>query len=226
MTRIPAIIQSIIAAICAFSARGQDAFQNLDFEAATISQGQGLGVVNTTDALPGWNVFYGANGPQTQMDFNGLIVGSPLPWVVLFGTNAEISSIEGNFSVYLAGQQVAFPGEGDSPAGSINQTGLVPTNAESILFKAQPGTASFVVSLDGQNIPLTDLATGPNYTLFGGDISAFAGQISELAFTAGIFGTGWNLDSIEFSPEAVPEPSTWVLLIFGSGLIFFRRKPS
>lgn len=217
-----------MAAICALSAHGQGAFQNLAFEAATVSQSQVLGVVNSTDALPGWNVYFGTSGPQAQMDFGAMIVGSPSPWVVLFGTNniGDGGSIEGDFSVYLTGQQVAFPGEGDSPAGSINQTGLVPANAESIFFKAQPGTASFVVSLDGQNIPLGDLATGPNYTLFGGDISAFAGQDSELAFTAGNLGTGWNLDSIEFSPEAVPEPSTWALLIAGSGLFFFRRQSS
>jgi hypothetical protein len=208
------------------SAHGQGAFQNLDFEAATISQSQGLGVVNSTDALPGWNVYFGTSGPQSQIDFGDMIVGSPMPWVVLFGTNnfGDGSSIESDFSVYLTGQQVESPGEADGPAGTISQTGLVPANAESILFKAQPGTASFVVSLDGQTIPFSALVTGPNYTLYGGNISAFAGQVSDMAFTAGIYGIGWNLDSIEFSSQAVPEPSIWTLLIAGAGLLVFSRR--
>jgi hypothetical protein len=34
------------------------------------------------------------------------------------------------------------------------------------------------------NIPIVDLETFPNYHLYGGDISAFAGSIAELRFTA------------------------------------------
>jgi hypothetical protein len=206
------------------NATGQG-FVNLDFESANISQNQGLGIVNTVDALPGWNVFDAADGPQTQMEFEGFIggVGLPTPWVTLLGTHniGDGSSIEGGFSVYLSGIVVETPGEMDAPAGSINQTGLVPANAQSILFKAQSGSfaASFVVTLDGQNIPYVPLATTPNYTLYGGDISAFAGQVSELAFTAGIYGIGWNLDSIEFSSQPVPEPNIFGLLAFG-GLLF------
>jgi hypothetical protein len=218
---------SIVSLAQFLNASGQG-FANLNFEAAIVSQNQVLDVVNSTDALPGWNVYFGASGPQAQVDFGAMIVGSPSPWVVLFGTNniGDGSSIEGEFSVYLTGQQVAFPGEADSPAGSINQTGLVPINAQSILFKAQSGffPASFVVTLDGQNIPYVPLATTPNYTLYGGDISAFAGQISELAFTAGIFGTGWNLDSIEFSSQPVPEPNVCGLLALGC--LFFRLRRS
>jgi PEP-CTERM motif len=73
-------------------------------------------------------------------------------------------------------------------------------------------------------VPFTAVATQPNYTLYGGDVSAFAGQISDLALTAGLFGTGWNLDSIEFSPQSVPEPSTWILLVSGVGLLSLCRQ--
>src|SRR6185312_14860338 len=177
-------------AFIAFTTHGQATFQNLDFESATISPSQSLGVINSADALPGWNVYFGASGPQPQIDSGVMIVGNPSPWVVLFGTHnfGDGSAIEGNFSVYLAGQLFETPGEPDSPAGSISQTGLVPADAQSILFKAQPGSASFTLSLDGENIPYTSLATEPNYTLYAADVTAFAGQVSDLAFTAGIYG--------------------------------------
>ena len=231
MKKFRAVIQSTVMAVFALSAHGQGAFQNLDFESATISTTQSPEVVNSMDALPNWNVFYGTNGPAAQMYFNAFILadGNPPPWVALSGTNGLMpASIEGNFSVYLTGREVGTPGEADAPAGSIGQTGLVPTNAESILFKAQSGSfaASFTVTLNGQNISYVALETEPTYTLYGGDISAFAGQTSDLAFTAGLYGSGWNLDSIEFSDQPVPEPSTFSLggLALGLMLIIGMRN--
>ncbi len=112
-------------------------------------------------------------------------------------------------------------------AVSIGQIGLVPASAQSILFKAQPGSDILTLTLGGQNIPFIALATEPNYTLYCGDISAFAGQLLELAFTAspGSLGqTGWNLDSIEFSSQPIPEPSTYTLLIAGVGILFRYRQ--
>jgi hypothetical protein len=219
-----------VNALLVISAQGQGSFQNLDFEAATISQSQAPGSVNITDALPGWNVYRGyvLNIPPPQIGFNNAT--SAVPQVTLLGMNGvDETSIEGGFSVFLEGLYVPSI-EGGPPLGdsSINQTGLVPAGTQSILFKAQPGTDSLLMSLDGQNIPFVALATGANYILYGGDISALANQFSqplELEFTAEGMGTGWNLDSIEFSSQQVPEPSMWALLIVGSGLlIFFRRR--
>src|SRR6266571_2422703 len=88
-----------------------------------------------------------------------------------------------------------------------------------------PGVLS--VSLDGVNIPYVSLSSGPNYTLYGGDISPFAGRTAELGFSlfggAGIDYSIWNLDSIEFSDLAVPEPSVLGLSLLGALLLGWRH---
>src|ERR1039457_2250719 len=70
----------------------------------------------------------------------------------------------------------------------------------------------FLVSLAGQSIPYFTLSTGPNYTLYGADVSAFSGQTVELRFSAvgGVVGgNNWNLDNISFSNLPVPEPGVF-----------------
>jgi hypothetical protein len=62
---------------------------------------------------------------------------------------------------------------------------------------------------------------GPGFvnTLFGADITRFAGQQQRLAFTAALGPTGANgflLDDIAFSTQVVPEPSAISLLLGGS----------
>ena len=117
-------------------------------------------------------------------------------------------------------------GSGLSTDAFIRQTGLVPDTAQSILFEAQPGTDSLVLTLGGQSLPFVALETTPNYTLYGGDVSAFAGQSLELEFAdwPSNSGTGWNLDSIEFSSQPVPEPNVCGLLTLGC--LFFRLRRS
>jgi hypothetical protein len=67
------------------------------------------------------------------------------------------------------------------------------------------------------------LGSGANYTLYGADVTAFAGSVGELRFCA--LSTPENryhnvfLDSIAFSPEVVPEPSA--LALVGGGLSLF-----
>ena len=48
--------------------------------------------------------------------------------------------------------------------------------------------------------------------VYGGDISAFAGQVAQLSFTAPVGGHNyWVLDDIQF--VAVPEPNTYALCL-------------
>jgi len=213
-------------------ALGQGSFQNLNFESALIDQTHAPGGVSTTDALPGWTA-YSSTNQATQVLFNDFCLGATC--ISLLGTNSVfVSPIEGGFSVLLQGG-VSGPGTLHPTAASIRQTGLVPALSRSIRFKAQLDTFGvpgvFSVSLDGVNIPYVSLSSGPNYTLYGGDISAFAGRTAELGFSvfggAGIDYSVWNLDSIEFSSLAIPEPSVIGLSALGAMLLgwrFWRKR--
>jgi hypothetical protein len=72
---------------------------------------------------------------------------------------------------------------------------------------------------------MTPLLITGTYTLYGGNITPFSGQSHELRISAlpAIFGI--SVDSIEFSPQIVPEPAIGSLL-FAGGLLFstLRRK--
>jgi hypothetical protein len=166
--------------------------------------------------MPGWAVYFGGS-QQTLITYNAPALGST--WVVLWATNGQ--NISGNFSVLLQGGLTAS-------AASISQTGLVPAGSKSLSFEAQPIEAQpgpFLVSLAGQSIPYFPLSTGPNYTLYGADVSAFSGQTVELRFGAvgGVVGgNNWNLDNISFSNLPVPEPGVFGLCALGALLLGWR----
>ena len=112
------------------------------------------------------------------------------------------------------------------PGVSISQTGLVPANAASIQFIAQGDVSpagTLLVSLGGQNIPLFAISTGSKYTLYGGNIpSGSADNSEQLMFTASQ-GYFWEVDDIQFSPLAAPEPGVLGLLSLGGLLFGFCR---
>ena len=90
-------------------------------------------------------------------------------------------------------------------------------------------TATFVVTLGGQTVSLSPLQTFPNYTVYGGNISVFAGQSETLTITqnppvgeaaeSGLL----EVDDIVFSPSVIPEPSTWALMLCGATLLGLSR---
>jgi hypothetical protein len=198
-------------------ASGQD-FVNLDFEAANLSAyGAGPALVPATNAIPGWTAYVGGN-PQSNIFYNAISLGSTS--ISILGTNGVPSSLDGAFSIDLYGGVTAT-------AASISQTGLVPANAVSIFFKAQysgPPGGLLVVSIGGQNIPFFVIASGQNYTLYGGDVSAFAGQSEQLMFSAPEGNNNyWEIDDIVFSPSTVPEPIALGLFALGGLLLGLRR---
>ena len=200
-----------------FAACSQGTFQNLNFESATIQQTAPPSIVSSLDAVPGWTVCFGTN-QQSQIGYNLISLGNT--WVTLLGTNGSggATSIEGGFSVGLQGG-------GIYPDATIRQTGLVPVGTHSIQFKAVPGSAPLVVSLNAQIIPLSVVFAGPSYNIYGGDISQFAGQSALLQFSAPedlpIY-NDWLLDSIAFSGQQIPEPSTCSLILLS--LVAFGWK--
>jgi hypothetical protein len=198
-------------------------FVDLNFEQATIvyDPSNTLGVY-ARDAIPGWTVgndFLGTN----DILYNELSLGAPS--VSLCGPNSEgnlsptPAPLDGTYSIDLYG---GVPGETYPQLGiSLSQTALVPVGAESIFFIGKSFSGTLLVSLGGQNITYTAVSTGPDYTLYGGNIPpVFAGQIETLTFNAPIGANNyWELDDIQFSASPVPEPD--VFSIFGIGTLLF-----
>jgi hypothetical protein len=159
-------------------------------------------------------VFYG-NVRQTAINVNSPSLGST---AVNLYTDGFGPPIDGNDSVLLQGGVINLV----PTRASISQTGTIPGNDRTLLFEDQ-SVLPPIVTVGGQPIALTAFGTGPNYTIYAGDISAFAGLPSEqISFSTSGFGS-WLIDDISFSPVATPEPSAWILTGIG-GLLFGARK--
>ena len=103
----------------------------------------------------------------------------------LIGRNTDFLSndvIAGKFMVLLQ----AGEANGMSVPASIAQTGLVPAGSLSLQFAANVDLPDFAVTFNGQNIPIQQLTSGPNYQLqeYGCDISTYAGHVGVLQFSA------------------------------------------
>jgi hypothetical protein len=206
--------------LSAAGAVGQGTFQNLGFESANLSPvpaGQYGGSVFSLDAIPGWTGFLGTN-QVTQVLQNNYTLG--VASIDIIGPDWSFGGIiEGQYTVVLQ------PGLGpfeDNVSASITQVGLVPANAQSLLFKAAT-FSPFSVSLAGQTLSLVSLGTGPNYTLYGADISSLAGQTGALTITAlAAYNTTDYFDSFQFSNLPIPEPGEFGLSVLGALVLGWR----
>jgi hypothetical protein len=110
----------------------------------------------------------------------------------------------------------------------IGQTGLVPSGTMSLQVKMSWFYAAPVITLGGQTVSMVPLATFPSYTLYGGDVSSFAGQVATLIITEpppayGLIPPSYVfLDDIVLSPQVVPEPSIFALSALGALLLGWR----
>jgi len=193
-------------------------FVNLNFERAKIvpdpaSPYYPYGIA-ITNALPGW---FCDGTQQGDITYNAQATGSSA--ITLWATNGQ--QISGNYSVYLQG--------GLGPGVSISQTGLVPVSSLSLLFEAQPDrdatSGSLVISLGGNNLPYFAISNTANYTLYGADVSAYAGQTAQFKISAlsGYF-NNWNIDNFQFSTSYVPEPGVLGSSALSGLLLAFRRR--
>lgn len=199
----------------------QGIFRNLDFESTSLSPGDPFGSVPVSFGMPGWTVHIGAISQSTVL-FDDSTLG--ISSVSILGIGNSLSPvIEGRFMAFL--NPIADPANNQIPADvSLEQTGLVPANARSILLKARGGLAGFIVAVGGQTIGIVPLMTTTDFTLYGGEISNFAGQSATLTITAlSNVPRGPNvlaLDSISFSSSPVPEPRA--LLLFALAILACR----
>ena len=215
----------LVGGVFALAQGGQaQGFVNLDFESADVSGYPPRSMdVPIASALPGWSGFYG-NIPVGQVWYDGVSLGGTAISVV--DNNVGVPSfgpIDGVYSAWLFGSYLA-------PA-TISQTGLVPTGTKSLQVDIQSEGTPFQVSLGGQSLSMVPLQTFPTFTLYGADISSFGGLTENLAFTSPV-GSGFpgvplnflEVDDIVFSPNAIPEPASWVLLVCGAGVFALSRR--
>ncbi|HEX3799744.1 MAG TPA: hypothetical protein VH413_13695 [Verrucomicrobiae bacterium] len=221
---IPAIIAVLSISVIA-RGNAQGSFQNLNFASAAIPQGTPNGsFVPVVEALPGWSAYFGSS-QQNSLLYNNLSTGSVE--VALLDQNSPVGGvIPGNqYTVVL---QAGLNGVNGASTASIAQTGLIPSGSRSIIFTAAPPTGpGWSVMLGGQNIPVVPESQQGSYVEYIGDISAFAGQTDELRFTADFSANklgGMVLDNIQFSPNLVPEPSVWSLILCGTAFFGLTRK--
>ena len=219
-------VQSFAGRVCA-----QGTFQNLGFEQANVPPvpaGQSGGFVAASNGLPSWIAYYGIN-QATQILHNDFTTGS-VNISILGPTNGPLSLpiLEGNYSAFIQAGIDNITGTSLISA-AIAQTGVIPLGTESLQFELGPVFAlgTFDVTFAGQDIPYVPLSSTAAYTVYGGDISSFAGQTNELRFTAAAMPVGqpssFELDSIVFSTSPIPEPGTWALLLCGAAAFGVNR---
>lgn len=213
---------------------GQGTFQNLDFESPMlpfVPVDTTYGFVAASNSLPGWTVYVGTN-QQDRVLLNNYFLGTAVVDLLGPGWTDGPSVIEGAYSVVLQAGRGPDGNPLNHVSAAIAQTSLIPLSAMTILFKAKPvlgGPATqFGVSIAGQDISLVPLQTSGDYTLYGGDISAFAGLTRELRISAiptpAYQFSSVMVDSIMFSNLAIPEPSTICLFGLGALLLGWRFR--
>lgn len=198
---------------CLHSAQGAD-FQNLNFEATSLSADGPGGLQPIEVALPGWTAFLG-DEPTSQILYNDQFLGTA--FVGLSGNSFPV--LEGQFSALL--KPGASPFTTLSVSSSLAQTGLVPADAGFLQFRATTGSIGptvhdyFGLFIDGERLQVFPAIErpGPITAIFSTDVTRYAGREVTLRFTAFNLGpAGPNsliLDDVSFVP--IPEPSTWAL---------------
>lgn len=190
-------------------------FVNLDFEDATVIPV--VPGIEASSAIPGWTAYYSVGFPLNTIFYNTVSLGGAI--VALEDENAPGGvplPIQGNYSVLLEG---SIPNAATS--AYIGQAGTIPITAQSLTFFGNLA-GNIQVTFNGQNIPYSTVGNGANYTIYGADISSYAGQTGQLLFTAPVL-TSALLDNIQFSPSPVPEPRAFALGALGALLLGMRR---
>jgi hypothetical protein len=184
-------------------------FIDLDFEDAVIIRDPSLPYypdsAYAASAVPGWAV-YGSVIGTNAIFYNFISLG--VAAVSIHDNASLLAPLQGSYTMLLQPDSVTH-----APV-AIGQSGQVPNDAQFVTFY---GESSFnIVTFAGNPISLSVLGSTPNYTIYGGNISPYSGQVGELL----IQGVG-RIDNIQF---AVPEPTTMSILGLGLlGLLWHQR---
>lgn len=227
---------SVGLALAALSVHAQT-FTNLNFESANVTASGPEPYPNFVpigSALPCWTAYLGTQ-QITEVGYNSPTLS--VATVCLIGPTwnaADVQDtgfgiIDGNYSIDLETGVTPLNPTDSYINASIEQNGMVPSTATSLQF-IESGYIPVSVSFDGNALVPVALSSGVSgdglpYTLYGVNISAWAGQIGELEFsTSSTVDYAYNeLDDISFSTSTVPEPDI-VALTAMSGILFGARK--
>jgi len=191
--------------ICKGPAQG---FVNLDFESAEIVYDGYL--LSVSNAFPGWAV----TAPYITYDSPSLSGAS----ISITDSNGYPPyPVQGDYFVFLASANYAPT----ATTISLGQTGAIPSWAQTITFWGTVG--GMQVSFDGNPLYFAAIGTGPNHTIYGADISAYANQSGELIFTLPPYVANATLDNIQFSSTPVPEPTALTLFCLGLVGLLWRE---
>jgi hypothetical protein len=216
--KIRSKISILLLAICQNGwAQG---FINLNFENAAITPVV-PNYIYASNSISGWTAYL--NGiSQDGIFFDAVSADGAI--VCLEDTNASRlghTPLQGTYSVLLEGASDVF---GNNPtAASIGQTGRIPNTAESLTFYLGDLYGNFQVSFNGLPLSFTAISNTLNYTIYGVDISSYAGQIGQLLFTAPLQ-TDAMLDNIQFSSLPIPEPTAFALGMLGVFILGFHYR--
>jgi len=193
------------------SAFGQG-FVNLDFESANVSGYPLYSTdVSVSSALPGWNAYFitsGTTNTLTQVGYDAISAGGA--GITVIDNNAPaLLPLQGKYSAVLFGTDL-----NGSTTTMISQTGLVPDGTKSLLMDVY-AFYNFQVTLGGQTISMIPMQTfsnlGFDYTLYGANISSFAGSVETLSLIAHRQEdlTVWNLTTSNFPLRPFLNQAHW-----------------
>ena len=151
--------------------------------------------------------------------FVGLLAASVV--LVAAVPASAASSFTGSGSIVLSNGN-GFFGDGGIPAGSFTDTisFAAPgtgTQRVGVIYVGGSGISKLAASFNG--VPLTFQPIGFGYNAGSYGLTVVAGQalsliVSGVASTSSASYSG----NFTFTPAAVPEPATWGLMMFGTGL--------
>ena len=128
--------------------------------------------------LPGWNaynIFNTQTGQVSVVSHDEISGGGAVISVIDASAGFGFNPIQGTYSALLF--------SGGPNMSSISQSGTVPSGTESLEADISWSGVAPIVAVNGQVISMVPLAVFSNYTVYGGDISSFAGLPATLAFT-------------------------------------------
>lgn len=217
--RVRTLLAVVLASSSALAGSAQS-FTNLDFESIGASSISSNGIwLSWSLAAPGWD--HAVGGDSFFVYHNTPPTGEYGQYYFLADQYSTAwSPLEGDFSLVLvSGNYNRSDPTSPWVNAWIEQSGVVPVDAESFRLTA---TGDFSVTINSTPVEMTWLG-GDSY---GGDISKFQGQTVNLRIwnDADTWNEGVVLDELNFSTQAVPEPSVGALFLVGAGAVAVVRR--